>query len=118
MDAKSCGSISSWCIGLKAGPAGFPERVRPGATGCPPAVSGVINPSSAVAIYLRVLLVLRSSRRCPRIRVRLERPASAFPSSCKRDPECVEGLPFDNAQGNLERDERLRGPAPRGYNGD
>jgi hypothetical protein len=50
--------MSSWCIGLKAGPAGFPERVRPGATGCPPGVvSGVINPLSAFAMYFRVLLV-------------------------------------------------------------
>jgi len=36
-------------MGLKAGPAGLPDRVRPGA-GCPPTNSGDTNPFSTFAI--------------------------------------------------------------------
>src|SRR5687768_6503286 len=51
MAANSCGSMSSCCIGLKAGPAGFPERVRPGTAGCPPGwVSGKTVPLSTFGI--------------------------------------------------------------------
>ena len=88
--------MSSWCIGLKAGPAGFPERVRPGATGCPPADSGVTNPLSAFAITCASSSIIvsdalrRSSFDVPRAR-----------SDCR-----------------LSRRFLLRGPAPRGYNGD
>ena len=42
--------MSSWCIGLKAGPAGLPALVRAGGLGCSPTVSGANTPSSTFAM--------------------------------------------------------------------
>src|SRR6187455_3047296 len=75
MDLNSFGSISSWCIGLKAGPAGLPALVRAGAPGWSPIFSGETTPLSAFAMCIA----------CP--------PRSNYRFL-------------------------LRGPAPRGYNGD
>ena len=47
--ASAASSTSSRCMGLKVGPAGLPERVRPGA-GCVPSTSGDTIPFSAFAI--------------------------------------------------------------------
>src|SRR5262245_28503439 len=95
--------MSSWCMGLNAGPAGLPERVRPGAPGCPPVVSGDTNPFSAFAITSASSSL----------------PITLRASTCRaRSGLCRFLLPFDYAQGNLEPAEGLRGPAPRGYNGD
>src|SRR5688572_7806652 len=89
IEANSAGSISSCCMGLNAGPAGLPARVRPGAPGCPPVVSGDTNPFSAFAITCE--------------------------SSYLPDTHRVAVL--GTAPCRLCRF-LLRGPAPRGYNGD
>jgi hypothetical protein len=105
--------MSSWCIGLKAGPAGFPARVRPGAGCAPGVVSGVNNPLSAFAIYVRVLLSLESSSKT----LSRQRP-STWPS-CQGSFRATGNVPLDIARDNPEASiEGLRGPAPRGYNGD
>src|SRR3954468_22966423 len=109
MAAKSCGSMSSWCIGLKAGPAAFPDRVRPGATGCVPVISGATNPFSAFAITC-------ASSCCPAPGLAacdgFQRNASGTNPQVLWDPDprqCV---------GGHGRYQGLRGPAPRSYNGD
>src|SRR5688500_16950007 len=118
MAANSCGSMSSCCIGLKAGPAGFPERVRPGTAGCPPGwVSGKTVPLSTFGINC----ASSSSKR----------PGGWHPGSlgvvagyrlllaCDlRRP----GYSFDYAHLStllkVTAIEGLRGPAPHSYNGD
>src|SRR5688572_30627495 len=100
MDAKSFGSMSSWCIGLKAGPAGFPERVRPGAGCAPGVISGVTNPLSAFAINCASSYVRR--RFPPR-----------DPDNRPSNVALVSGFVLGGRNGYLQP-EGLRGPAPRG----
>jgi hypothetical protein len=53
--------MSSWCIGLKAGPAGLPERVPPRRHGLTASRFGRYQPVVYVRHYVRVLL----NRRMP-----------------------------------------------------
>ena len=93
MDANSCGSMSSWCIGLKAGPAGLPGSGASRCRGLSARRFGRHQPVLCIRHYVRVLLTYL---------------------------DC----PFDCAQGLCTARRRarcrflLRGPAPRGYNGD
>src|SRR5262245_52515373 len=111
IEANSAGSISSCCMGLNAGPAGLPARVRPGAPGCPPVVSGDTNPFSAFAITCASSYLPDTHR--------VAVLGTALSGLCRfllpiRLARCSVAL----AQGNPEQVEGLRGPAPRGYNGD
>src|SRR5215216_4422065 len=104
MDAKSCGSMSSCCIGLKAGPAGFPERVRPGAAGCPPCwVSGETVPFSAFAIKCASSCVDVAADWHPGLLGVARVCRFCCPSTMlKESLSGIEGLSFDYAQDNRD----------------